>query len=475
MKKIRKIHFTGIKGVGMTPLAIIAHEAGISVTGSDVEDEFITDVSLKKAGINPLVGFAAEDIGDVDLLITTGAHGGLNNPQVQEAVRRKIPVWTQGQAVGEFMKGEVFEKEYKGISVAGSHGKTTTTAIIATIFKECNLDPAYVIGTSEILSLGLPGHFGKGKFFIAEADEYATDPEFNKMPKFMWQKPQIEVITNIELDHPDLYENVEALVQDFKSFIGNLDKNGLLVICLDDYQNRKIIKEVSGTRNIITYGFSPMSDYVISRFSQDGESMYFWINHKGTSLGEFSVALSGEFNALNSLAGIITAIEAGLPIDKIQSALQKYKGAKRRFEHVGKLASGALLYDDYAHHPTEIRKTLKAFHESFKDKKLVCIFQPHTYSRTKALLEDFTSAFSYADTVVIADIYSSLREDRDDTVSSQILVKKMSSIHNGVVYAPSLADVVKYISHRNYNEDYIVVTMGAGDIYKIKDSLDLVE
>ena len=369
MKKIRKIHFTGIKGVGMTPLAIIAHEAGISVTGSDVEDEFITGASLKKVEINPLVGFAAEDIGDPDLLITTGAHGGLNNLQAQEAVRRKIPVWTQGQAVGEFMKGEIFEKEYRGISVAGSHGKTTTTAIIATIFKECNLDPSYVIGTSEILSLGLSGHLGSGKYFIAEADEYATDPEHDKRPKFIWQKPQVEVITNIELDHPDLYKNVEALVQDFKSFVGNLDKNGSLIICFDDEQNRKIIKEVSNIRNIITYGFSPMSDYVISRFRQDGEDMYFWINHKGTTLGEFSVGLSGEFNALNALAGVITGVESGLPVDKIQTALQKYKGSKRRFEYVGRLSSGAFVYDDYAHHPTEISKTLKAFHESFKDKK----------------------------------------------------------------------------------------------------------
>ena len=172
---------------------------------------------------------------------------------------------------------------------------------------------------------------------------------------------------------------------------------------------------------------------------------------------------------------MITGVESGLPVDKIQTALQKYKGSKRRFEYVGRLSSGAFVYDDYAHHPTEISKTLKAFHESFKDKKIVCVFQPHTYSRTKTLLEDFATAFSYADIVVITDIYSSLREIKDDTVSSQILVKKMSPIHNGVVYASGLSDVVKYISHKNYNEDYIVVTMGAGDIYKIKDNLDLVK
>lgn len=471
MKKIKSVHFTGIKGVGMTPLAIIARQAGIKVTGSDLPEEFITDASLKKAGINVSSGFAPADIGNPDLLITTGAHGGLNNPQVLEAQKRGIQVWTQGQAVGEFMSGEIFGREFRGISVAGSHGKTTVTAIIATILKESNLDPSYLIGTSEIASLGLPGHFGIGKYFVSEADEYATDPELDKTPKFMWQHPEIAVITNIELDHTDLYENVDELRKDFLKFINSLDEKTTVIVCGDDRESHKLIEEAK-SKNITTYGFSASNDYVIEKFKEDNGRIYFWVSTKGTNLGEFVVGLSGEFNGLNSLAAIVASIEAGLTPSKIRESISKYQGSRRRFELIGKLESGAILYDDYAHHPTEINKTLKAFRNGFEKKKIVCIFQPHTFSRTKALLKDFIKAFSYADSVILTDIYSSLREEQDPSISSEILAREMSLVHNNVKYASNLADVVKYITQENFDDEFLLVTMGAGDIYKIKDKLE---
>jgi len=470
MKKIKSIHLVGVKGVGMTPLAIIAKEAGISVTGSDIEEEFITDEPLIKAGIRPMVGFAPDDIGSPDLVIVTGAHGGFDNPQVKKAVAENIPVWTQGQAVGEFMNGKIFEKKISGISVSGTHGKTTTTAIIATILSQSNLDPSYVIGTSQIPSLGLPGHLGKGKYFIAEADEYATEPEYDKTPKFMWQNPEIIVITNIELDHLDLYGNVGQLRKDFLKFAKKVESKGRLIICGDDGENRKLIKDYKG--EVTTYGFSPSNDIVIEKISQIASGTFFFVGSKGTSLGEFYLNLPGQFNALNALAGISAGIEIGLPIDKIKNSLSKYKGAKRRFEYIGKLSSGALLFDDYAHHPTEIKKTLKAFHDSFNNKKIVCIFQPHTFSRTKTLFEDFVNSFSNADTVLIADIYPSLREKIDDSVSSEFLVRKMSTLHNSVMYLSDIPSVVKYISEKNFGQDYIIVSMGAGDIYKIQENLE---
>src|SRR5258706_3534124 len=202
MKKIKLIHFVSIKGVGMTPLAIIAKEAGIKVSGSDVEDTFITDDALSKSGIHPEVGFDSSHIDAQDLMITSGANGGFDNVEVVTAKQKNIPVITQGQAVGEYINGSLFGKEYIGISVAGSHGKTTTTAMIATVLSDAKLDPSYVIGTSSLDPLGLPGHFGNGKYFVAEADEYATEPIHDRTPKLLWQKPKIIVFTIFSLTIP---------------------------------------------------------------------------------------------------------------------------------------------------------------------------------------------------------------------------------------------------------------------------------
>lgn len=469
MKKIKNIHFVGIKGVGMTPLAIIAKEAGFNVSGSDISDDFITDTALDTAGIVPSIGFAPDGLRAVDLVITTGAHGGFDNPQVLEAKNRNIPVWTQGEATGEFMRGAIFGRKFLGISIAGSHGKTTATGMVATILKNGNLDPSYVIGTSEILSLGLPGHLGDGKYFVAEADEYATEPIYDKTPKFMWQSPELLVITNIELDHPDLFDNIDTLRENFLSFVNRIKSSGLLIICGDDEENKKLIRDYDGKK--VTYGLSPANDYVIEKFKEDNQASFFWVSSKGTSLGEFSLSLPGEFNALNALSSIISGVEVGLSIDKIRNGISKYKGAKRRFELKGKLQSGGLVFDDYAHHPTEIEKTLKAFHDNFKGKKIICFFQPHTYSRTKALFDEFVKAFSYADAVIISDIYPSLREEKDESVSSKVLVNRMSAFHNNAVYLPKLNDVVEYISKKQFDESHILITMGAGDIYKVSNSL----
>ena len=371
------------------------------------------------------------------------------------------------------MRGEIFGRNFQGISVAGSHGKTTTTAMIATVLKSSNLDPSYLVGTSEISSLGLPGHLGNGKFFVAEADEYATEPQYDKTPKFLWQHPEILVVTNIELDHPDFFENTDAMRESFLSFIDNVSPSGILIICGDDEENKKIIKKIN--TKVITYGFSPNNDYFIEKFKEDSERSFFIVNSKGTSLGEFMLNIPGDFNILNALAAVITGIEAGISIEKIKNGIKDYRGARRRFEYIGRLASGAMLFDDYAHHPTEIKKTLKAFHENYKNKKIICIFQPHTYSRTKALFEDFMNAFSSADIVIIADIYSSLREEKDETVSSELLVKQMTTIHNNVRHVRGIGDVVEYISKNKFDDNNIIVTMGAGDIYKISEKLEFVE
>src|SRR5579872_3249826 len=394
MKKT-KIHFVGIKGTNMTPLAIIAKEAGFDVTGSDVKQEFITDAALKKAGISPLVGFSSDHIADQSLVITTGAHGGFDNAEVIAAKTKSIPFMSAGEATGEFMKGTLFKKKFVGISVAGTHGKTTTTAIIATMFSENNYDPSYIIGTGNVGSLGLPGHFGTGRYFVAEADEYATEPVHDKRARFLWQHPTFAIFTNIEHDHPDIYPTINAVRETFLSFAKQLSDKGLLIACGDDPQIKQLLREFDG--RAITYGFSPENNYVLDRVAVSGEQTFFWVKSRGVPLGEFVLRVVGEHNALNAIAAIITGLEIGLSIERIKKGLLAFQGSKRRLEFIGDLRTGAKVYDDYAHHPTEIKTTLQALRHQYPKKKIICIFQPHTYSRTKQLFQEFTSAFGSVD------------------------------------------------------------------------------
>lgn len=469
MQKPKSIHFVGIKGVGQAPLAIIAKEAGITVTGCDIDQAFITDETLKKAGIKPLIGFDEAHVKDVDLVITTGAHGGFDNKEVVAAKANHIPILTQGEAVGAFMQGEVLARTFSGISVAGSHGKTTTTAIIATVFTEAGIDPSFVIGTGNVAALGSCGHLGIGEYFIAEADEYATEPTYNKRTKFLWQYPQIAVFTNLDLDHPDLYESEDALVKVFHEFAMQLPNDGLLVVNGDDKNLQKLLKRYSG--NVITYGQSENNDYVVSGVRVSEMRTFFSVTHKGIPLGEFSISVQGEYNALNATAAIIVAMQCELSIENIQKGLKAFTGSKRRSEYKKTLISGAIVYDDYAHHPTEISKTLEAFRASFPKKHILCIFQPHTYSRTKTLFNDFTHAFSSADEVILTDIYPSLREAPDLSVSSQVLAAETKKYAKAVSYLPSLDDVVKYITQQEFDKNTIIITMGAGDVYKICDNI----
>lgn len=468
MKK-KYIHFVGIKGVGMTPLAIIAKEAGFNVTGSDINEEFITDEALKKVGITPLVGFIPDHITNPDLVITTGAHNGLDNIEVLTAKTKGIEVITAGQALGRFMEGKIFNRSYRGISIAGTHGKTTTSAMLATILRENRIDPSFVIGTGNVSSLGSPGHFGKGKYFVAEADEYATEPKYDKSPRFIWQHPQIAVFTNIEFDHPDVYASIEEISNAFLQFANQLPDKGVLIVCGDDHEIRKLIQKYQ--KRVITYGFSPDNNYVITKANISGEHMFFWVNAYGSSLGEFMLKVAGEHNALNALAAIIAAIETGISLDKAKSALQTFTGAKRRLEFIGQLSTGSKIYDDYAHHPTEIKKTLLALRNQFPKKKIIVLFQPHTFSRTRKLFDDFTKSFENVDIVVLTDIYASLRELPDPTVSSKILSEAMQKYHRDVVYLPKLTDIIGYINQKKFRSDTILITMGAGDIYKIKNEL----
>lgn len=468
MKDIQKIHFVGIKGVGVAPLAIIAKEAGFIVTGSDIADAFITDVILEKNNITPFIGFDAAHVADADLVITTGAHGGYDNVEVKAAKEKGIRILTQGQAVGEFMEGSLFHKTQTGISVTGTHGKTTTTAMIATIFQTAKTDPSWVVGTSDIPSLGFAGHFGKGEYFIAEADEYATEPQYDKTPKFMWQHPKFAVFTNIEHDHPDLYPSIDSVREAFLAFAKQLSKDGTLIVCGDDVQTQKLLQEFSG--NVVTYGFSESNMFQIKNISKNEQGIHWEVVDQKNS-HSLSLAISGEHNALNATAAYIVASLCGVEAEAIKKALLSFSGTRRRMEYIGQLPSGALLYDDYAHHPTEIKKTLTAISEKYPNKKIVCIFQPHTFSRTKLLFEEFIDSLSLASTIVMADIYPSAREGYDASISSGMIVDKLIERKKEAILAQKLSNVVQYINTQQFRDDTVVITMGAGDIYQIANEL----
>lgn len=451
MEKIKSIHFVGIKGVGMTPLVIIAKEAGMNISGSDIADEFITDSALKKAGIKPLVGFSKNHILNPDLVITTGAHGGFDNVEVLEAKRKKIKIITQGEAVGIFMEGSIFGRKFFGISVTGTHGKTTTTAMIATLLKANNFDPSFLIGTANAKSLGAPGHYGLGAYFVAEADEYMTEPSFDRTIKHMWQHPKIAVITNIEFDHPDAYKSLDETREKFLAFANQLPKDGILITWGDDPQVKNLLTEYKGRK--ITYGSAKQNDYIVDDILKD-----------------INLSVFGEHNRLNAAATFVVGLEIGLLPAQIKKGLEQFTGSKRRSEFIGTLISGAQLFDDYAHHPTKIKKTLLAFREKFPNSKIVCIFQPHTYSRTKSLFEQFSGAFIDVDIVILTNIYSSLREKPDPTVSMENLATK---IGKKALFIPKLNDVIEYINDQSYGDNVVLITMGAGDVYKINSKLKM--
>lgn len=419
IQQSKRIYFVGIKGVGLAALAIWAKESGKIAAGSDVGEEFPTDEALNKAGIRVNRGFDVDHLTafDPDLLIYTGAHGGRENVLVQKAIQQGIPAIAHGKALGLAMEGK------RQISVAGSHGKTTTAAMIATILTEAGLDPSYAIGCGSIRGLGYAGHAGSGDWFVAEADEYVTDPGHDPTPRFLWQKPDVLVVTNIDYDHPDVYPNLLAVQQAFV----RLQQQSMFTFMYADDEASSVLKTSKG---VAAFGLT--------------EQMH-----------ELKLQIPGMHNLLNASAASAACMRIGIPWEVVKRGLERFAGTKRRFEKLGEVR-GALVYDDYAHHPKEIESTIAAFREAFPKKRLIVVFQPHTYSRTKALLSDFIHALARADIALVTDIYASARE----TQKEEGLARKL-----GGIYTPAKQDVSLWLTKELCEQD-VVVFMGAGDIYQ---------
>lgn len=468
------MYFVGIKGVGMASLALIAKQAGVHVFGSDVDTEFITDTVLQKADIKILKGFDPKNIDSISyqtsdevLVITTGAHRGLENPECLEAQKRGIKVVTHGQAVGLFMQGDLFDKNFSGISIAGAHGKTTTTALLATCLSFLNQDPSYTVGTSEIFPLHDAGYFGNGKYFIAEADEYASDIEHDKTAKLLYQHPEYAIINNIDFDHPDFYHSIDDVKNVFEIFCQQIKKT--IIINGDDDNSQELIKKYN--TKCITFGKGEENIYRVTDVSAQGLSVSFRVFHHQEDKGIFSLSIPGVHNALNALGVIALLTELGFSFDQIREVLPKFKGTKRRSEMIGTTQEGAMIIDDYAHHPKEIDTTLQSLKLAFPDKKIVCIFQPHMYSRTKALLDDFVQAFEKTNILFFLPIFASAREKVEDQSIYKEIEQKFRTTSTQVIFPENETFVVEYI-HKNLNApNILVVTMGAGDVYKIGQKL----
>lgn len=459
MKIMKKtVYLVGIKGVAMTALAVYLREKGFKVRGSDVANPFATDAILKKVKIKVLPGFKKDNIKrDIDLVVATGAHGGATNIEVIEAKKYSIPVFMHGEYLGKIMD------EKKGIAVAGCHGKTTTSSMIAVILKVAGLDPSYAIGTAFINNFGPAGHYGLGKYFIAEADEYMTCPKTNKKPRFLYLNPKIGVITNVDYDHPDEFRSLEEVKKAYLKFTSRLGPNGVLIVAIDDPGISSILNKIKGPK-IITYGFSPQADFQIEKYSFNKNAGFMKIVNKNITVGEFMINVPGKHNLSNALAALIVSRKVGLSWNKLKSLIKKYTGCSRRYELIAQIKNRA-LYDDYAHHPNEIKTTISAFKVSSPQSQLIIIFQPHTFSRTKMLFEEFSSSFGESDLVLVADIFPSAREKFDSTVNSSLLVAKINSRKNNAFYVSDF-NSVKSVIQKNLKGDAVIVTMGAGDLYR---------
>lgn len=459
LAKIKKAYFIGIKGAGMTAVAEILKARGISVSGSDTKEKFFTDEILERNRISFVEEFSAENIpNDVDLVVYSTAYSENNNAEMLEAKKRRIPMLSYPQVLGELFK------EKLGIAVCGTHGKTTTTAILAACLKEAEVKLSAIVG-SKVIEWGSSVLKGRGNFFVAEADEYQN--------KLEYYNPWAVVLTSIDYDHPDFFPTFENYKKAFIDFVKKIPKHGFLVVCGDDADAIEVSKNANC--QVITYGFREECDYKIEdlsskNWSDDGKLIRdFKIIHNGEVLDKFEISLIGKHNILNATASIAVCHKLKLDLEKVKTALLNFKGTSRRFEYIGE-RDGAILIDDYAHHPEEIKATLKAAREVYYRKNIWTVFHPHTFTRTKALFQEFAQSFDNTDKVIVIDIYGSAREFQGG-VSSKELVDLINKYTPGKAqYLPTILEVTEYLKNKISSKD-VVISMGAGNVWEVTKNL----
>jgi UDP-N-acetylmuramate--alanine ligase len=444
------VHFIGIGGYGMSAIARVLLEMGYHVSGSDMVAQELTEKLVAK-GAQVYIGHEATHVEGADMVVYSTALSK-DNVEMLAAEQLKIPIIHRAEMLARIMDVR------RGIAVAGAHGKTTTSSMIALIMEECGLDPTYVIG-GEIMNVGNNAKAGKGEYVVAEADE--SDGSF------LNYHPELAIVTNIEADHLENYNGDFAnLIKAYASFLSQIKSGGKAIVCYDDSHLKELLPSLG--KKAITYGFDQGADFRADNLVLGDRLCAFDIIRGYDHIGRIELAVPGKHNVYNALAAVITCMEAGLSIQHIAEAIKLFRGAKRRFQVLGEI-NGILVIDDYAHHPTEIEATIAASKST--GKRIVAVFQPQRYSRTFFLLEQFSRAFAGADEVIITDIYSPAGEKRIEGVTSAKLVEliRMNSNSN-VVLIPTKEEVQTYLSSHVRSGD-LVLTMGAGDIWKSADGL----
>jgi len=447
--KIQHIHFVGIGGIGMSGIAEVLLNLGYHVSGSDMKESEVTR-RLQALGCKISFDHRKENVKDADVVVVSSAIRK-GNPEVEVAEQRLIPVIPRAEMLAELMRMKV------GVAIAGTHGKTTTTSLIATVLAAGGLDPTVVIG-GRLNSLGSNARLGQGDFLVAEADE--SDGSFVTL------MPTIAVVTNIDPEHLDYYRGIEEIKEAFLQFVNKIPFFGLAVLCLDHPNIQSLIPRLK--KRFTTYGLTTQADFQAKEIVFERLSTSFDVLHQRKEVGRLKIQMPGLHNVYNSLATVATAYELDIPFRTVQEALREFGGIQRRFQIKGE-KQGVLVVDDYGHHPVEIMATLRAARTGW-ERRIVVVFQPHRYTRTQALFQDFLTAFNDADVLVLADIYPA-GEDRIEGVEAKRLYEGIRDYgHRDVTYLPDKKEIVEHLL-RTVRSGDLVITLGAGDIWQVSEEL----
>jgi len=442
--KTKHIHFVGIGGSGMSGIAEVLLDLGYTVTGSDV-CESATTKHLRDVGAIVMIGHDEKNINNAQVVVASSAISSFN-PEIRAAKGSRVPVIPRAEMLAELMRLK------QGIAIAGAHGKTTTTSMLAAVLEDSFLDPTIVIG-GRVNAFGGGSRSGQGSLLIAEADE--SDGTFLKL------SPSIVVITNIDREHLDYYKSIERILESFAEFVKKVPFYGLVVLCGDDPLLRSLIPVLY--KRYVTYGMQEHADLVASNIKIHGWNSTFTVHAEGKLVGQFTIPLPGEHYVSNALAAIAVGLELEVPVKKISDGLAGFCGVERRLQCIGE-KSGILIIDDYGHHPTEIRATLSAVKQAW-GRRLIVLFQPHRFSRTRDLMEDFSSAFFGVDVLFITEIYPA-GEEPIDGITGERLVEKINIAGTcAATFIGEPLEAMDEVVHVLKDGD-ILLTMGAGDIGK---------